>query len=129
MIEGVFQREAPPDWIPVLTHGMHWGYGHCVGCGVRIDPGTPRERPLRGALAFATGVWTISYVQLVPMGLYEPPWRYPPKELALDLSYHLAYGAGLASRMWHSTAAEPARCAATVRRPTVNRSTASRLEA
>ena len=37
----------------------------------------------------------MSYVQLVPMGLYEPPWRYPPKELALDLSYHLAYGAGL----------------------------------
>jgi hypothetical protein len=28
------------------------------------------------------------------MGLYEPPWRYPPSQLALDLSYHLVYGAG-----------------------------------
>ncbi len=38
----------------------------------------------------------MSYVQLVPMGLYELPWKYPPKDLALDLSYHLVYGAGVA---------------------------------
>ena len=35
------------------------------------------------------------YVQLVPMGLYQPPWEYPPADLALDLSYHLVYGAAL----------------------------------
>ncbi len=50
---------------------------------------------LRRALLFGTGVWTMSYVQLVPMGLYQPPWKYPPKELAIDLSFHLAYRAGL----------------------------------
>ena len=33
----------------------------------------------------------MSYVQL---GLYEPPWKYPPTQLALDLSYHLVYGVG-----------------------------------
>jgi hypothetical protein len=38
----------------------------------------------------------MSYVELVPMGLYELPWAYPAKDLALDLSYHLVYGAGLA---------------------------------
>jgi len=38
----------------------------------------------------------MSYVQLVPMGLYDPPWKTPPQELALDLSYHLAYGVGVA---------------------------------
>ena len=27
------------------------------------------------------------------MGLYDPPWKTPPAELALDLSYHLVYGA------------------------------------
>lgn len=43
---------------------------------------------------FGTGVWLVSYLTLVPMGLYQPPWRYPPGELALDLSYHLAYGVG-----------------------------------
>jgi len=31
-----------------------------------------------------------------PLGIYEPPWRYPPKELAIDLSYHLVYGLGVA---------------------------------
>ena len=41
----------------------------------------------RGAAVFAT---------LVPLGIYEPPWKYPPKELAIDLSYHLVYGLGVA---------------------------------
>jgi hypothetical protein len=31
------------------------------------------------------------------MGLYAPPWTYPPGELALDLSYHLVYGTGVAA--------------------------------
>ena len=38
----------------------------------------------------------MSYVELVPMGLYEPPWKYPAKSLAKDLSYHLVYGVALA---------------------------------
>jgi hypothetical protein len=28
--------------------------------------------------------------------LFEPPWRYPAADLALEVSYHLAYGAGVA---------------------------------
>lgn len=39
----------------------------------------------------------MSYAQLVPMGLYEPPWKYPPKDLAMDFSYHLVYGTTVAS--------------------------------
>lgn len=39
----------------------------------------------------------MSYAQLVPMGLCDPPWSYPPKDLALDLSHHLAYGAVVAA--------------------------------
>jgi hypothetical protein len=38
----------------------------------------------------------MSYVQLVPMGLYKPPWKYPPKDLAMDLSSHLVYGVAVA---------------------------------
>ena len=45
---------------------------------------------------FGTGVWSASYGELVPLGIYEPPWKYPPEELALDLSYHLAYGLAVA---------------------------------
>jgi hypothetical protein len=43
-----------------------------------------------------TGVWTASYVELVPLGIYRPPWKYPANELALDLSYHLVYGIAVA---------------------------------
>jgi hypothetical protein len=31
------------------------------------------------------------------MGLYELPWKYPPRVLALDVSYHLAYGIGVST--------------------------------
>jgi hypothetical protein len=95
IIEGVFQREAPPSWIGPLTQIMHWGYGTGWGAVYGLVAGSRRLPPLRGGLAFGTVVWTLSYVQLVPMGLYEPPWRYGPSGLALDLSYHLAYGAGV----------------------------------
>ena len=37
----------------------------------------------------------MSYVMLVPMGLYQPPRKCSPQKLATDVSYHLAYGAGL----------------------------------
>jgi hypothetical protein len=30
------------------------------------------------------------------MGLYEPPWEYPAKTLARELSYHVVYGVGTA---------------------------------
>jgi hypothetical protein len=47
-------------------------------------------------LAFGAGVWAMSYVQLVPMDIYEPPSKYSTKELASDLSYHLVYGLAVA---------------------------------
>ena len=34
-------------------------------------------------------------VQLVPMGLYEPPWKYSLKDIGMEVGYHLAYGAGV----------------------------------
>lgn len=54
-----------------------------------------RTKPLRHGLLFGVGVWAASYAQLVPLGIYEPPWRYPPKTLVFDLSYHLVYGTGV----------------------------------
>lgn len=35
--------------------------------------------------------------QLVPMGLYQPPWRYSATMLANDLGYHLTCGVAVAS--------------------------------
>jgi len=95
VIEGVFEHEVPPERIPLLTHATHWGYGTSWGAVYGLIEGTFGGRSAKQGLLFGTGVWAMSYVQLVPMGLYQPPWKYPPKELALDLSYHLAYGLGL----------------------------------
>lgn len=97
VIEGVFQRDVPAKWIPALTHGTHWAYGISWGAAYGLLQGSRRGSSLETGLAFGTGVWAMSYLEMVPMGLYEPPWKYPPKQLALDLSYHLIYGAGLAA--------------------------------
>jgi uncharacterized membrane protein YagU involved in acid resistance len=99
--EGVFQKHVSSDLIPLLTNVTHWGYG--IGWGTIYGitaPSLPRTNRLGSGLVFGTAVWTMSYVQLVPMGLYELPWKYPAKELAMDLSYHLAYGAGIAGGYW-----------------------------
>ncbi len=95
--EGVFHHEVPPERIPVLTHVMHWAYG--TGWGAvygLVHSSLVRKSELRDGLLFGTGVWAMSYVQLVPMGLYEPPWKYPPKGIGMEVSFHLVYGAGVA---------------------------------
>jgi len=95
--EGVFHKPVSPELIPLLTNAMHWGYGTGWGTIYGLAAGSARSGPgLTAGAAFGTIVWLMSYVQLVPMGLYDPPWKTPPRELALDLSYHLVYGAGVA---------------------------------
>ena len=84
-----------PEHIGLLTNVMHWGYGTTWGPVYGLIQGSAPGRPLPRGLLFGTGVWSMSYMILVPIGLYELPWKYPPTELALDLSYHLAYGVGV----------------------------------
>jgi hypothetical protein len=96
MILGGLGYEVPAGKIGLLTNVMHWGYGTSWGAVYGAVMGNAaRGRPLARGLAFGTWVWAMSYVQMVPLGLYELPWKYSPQVLALDLSYHLAYGAGL----------------------------------
>jgi hypothetical protein len=95
ILEGVFDCEVPPKKIGLLTNAVHWGYGTSWGALYGLLPGTAPVSPVRRGLMFGTAVWVMSYLTLVPMGIYRAPWRYPPGELALDLSYHLAYGAGV----------------------------------
>lgn len=93
---GVFDVEPPAGRIGLITNAMHWAYGTGWGGAYGLLAGSaPRGRALRRGLAFGTAVWAASYAQLVPMGVYAPPWTYEPGELAMDLSYHLAYGAGV----------------------------------
>ena len=82
--------------VPLLTNAMHWLYGVSWGALYGIVAGERGVDPVAGGMAFGTGVWGSAYAELVPLGIYEPPWRYPVKELAIDLSYHLVYGVAVA---------------------------------
>jgi hypothetical protein len=96
LIEGLIGWRVPPKRIPVLTQVMHWSYGTVWG-GVYAF-GRDRWRgpsALLGPL-FGLGVWAASYAQLVPLGIYEPPWSYPAAALADELGYHLTYGTTVA---------------------------------
>lgn len=94
--EGLFDKEVSPDRIPLLTNGMHWAYGTGWGVVFGVVGGSVPARPVRNGLLFGAGVMAMSYVQLVPMGIYKPPWTYPAKDIATELGFHLAYGLGVA---------------------------------
>lgn len=96
LIEGVFQREVPPERIELLSHVTHWTYGAFWGGVYGLVRGTFEAPATRTGLGFGSALWALSYVELVPMGIYEPPWRYDAKTLATDLSYHLVYGVAVA---------------------------------
>lgn len=97
VIEGVFHRRVPADRIGALTTFMHWAYGIAWGGVYGTVQGTVRANPALLGPSFGAAVWAASYAELVPMGLYDPPWNYPPKTLANDLGYHATYGAGVAA--------------------------------
>lgn len=89
--------DPPASWIPSLSNAMHWGYGTAWGAGYALLRKRIAVNPLLEGLGFGLGVWAPSYAQLVPLGIYSPPWRYPPGTLAEDLSYHAVYGVGVAA--------------------------------
>jgi hypothetical protein len=94
---GAVGIEPAASWTPVLTQATHWAYGTGWGAAYALlRDHTDANAPTLG-LGFGLGVWIASYLQLVPLGIYEPPWTYPPATLAEDLSYHAAYGLGVAA--------------------------------
>ncbi len=96
--EGVFQRDVAPERIPLLTHVVHWGYGTGWGAVYGLVRESRSAGPsMRGGLTFGLEVWGMSYAQLVPMGLYELPWKYPAKGIATEVAFHAVYGAGTAT--------------------------------
>jgi hypothetical protein len=85
--------DPPASWIPVLTNVMHWGYGTTWGVVYALARGSRRpRRPLLEGLGLGALVWSASYLELVPLGLYEPPWKYDAETVALDVGYHVAFG-------------------------------------
>jgi hypothetical protein len=83
---------------PAANDAVHWAYG--VGWGTLYGLlARRRGESAAGAATLGAGLWGLSYAALVPAGIYEPPWRYPLKELSIDLSYHLVYGAAVAGTL------------------------------
>jgi hypothetical protein len=83
-------RRFTREDVPLLANAMHWLYG--IGWGVAFGIAVDGEHPVAEGVAFGTAVWAASYAELVPLGIYRPPWKYPAQDLALDLSYHLLFG-------------------------------------
>jgi hypothetical protein len=96
IIKGVFKRDVSADHIALLTNAVHWAYGISWGALYGILQASIRGNAMARGVAFGTGVWGTAYVVLPAMKLYKPMWEYPPKTLVVDLSYHLAYGIGVA---------------------------------
>ena len=90
-------RRFTREDVPLLTNAMHWLYGIGWGTFYGLGAGRTSPDPVAGGIAFGSGVWAASYAELVPLGIYEPPWKYPKEELALDISYHLVYGLAVAA--------------------------------
>jgi uncharacterized membrane protein YagU involved in acid resistance len=83
--------------VPWVTPVAHWAYGVSWGPAYGLVARDREVSPLVTGAAFGTGVWAAAYAELVPLGIYEEPWKYPPQELALDLSYHVVYGVAVAA--------------------------------
>lgn len=96
VIEGVFQREVPFEQHDKVMWATHLGYGAAWGALYGVVEASVRPRTLAHGLALGATVWGAAYVLLPAAKLYKPVWKYPPRTLAKDLSYHLVYGLGVA---------------------------------
>jgi len=81
-----------------LASAVHWAYGVAQGVGfAALKAAAPRIPSVPLGMAYGTAIWGASYVVLPRLHVYEPITAYPPPTLAIDLSYHLVYGLGVAS--------------------------------
>ena len=94
--EGVFEHRVTLKDEPKLTNLVHFSFGTAWGGVYGLVQGSFHAPELVHGPGFGTAVWGASYAVLPQTGLAEPPWRYPVKELALDLSSHLVYGVAVA---------------------------------
>lgn len=76
---------------------MHVLYGTSWGPMYGIAQSTLRLPVFHHGALFGTLVWAASLVELPAMKIAPPLWQTPPLEVALDLSYDLVYGLGVAA--------------------------------
>jgi hypothetical protein len=92
IVEGVFQRQLPPERAALTSNLTHWGYGIAWGGLSGLMEGSLRSPRVRHGLVLGATVWTTSYIVLPLARLYRPIWEYDAKVLATDLGDHLVYG-------------------------------------
>lgn len=97
LVQGVLQRELPPERARLVNNIVHWATGVGWGAAFGLVSGSfPTRRTWHG-LILGAGVWVQSYVVLVPAKLYKPMWEYDAATLWKDLSAHLVYGLATAT--------------------------------
>lgn len=97
-IDKTLHVQVPLERAPVLASMVHWAYGVAQGVGfAALKAATPRVPSVPLGMAYGTAIWGASYAVLPRLGIYEPITDFPPSTLAVDLSYHLVYGLGVAS--------------------------------
>jgi uncharacterized membrane protein YagU involved in acid resistance len=96
IIRGVFRRDVPEEKTELLNNGMHWTYGTGWGIVYGILAPSLQGPALRNGLLFGLIVWAASLVELPAMKIAPPVWETPPREVALDATYHLVYGVAAA---------------------------------
>jgi hypothetical protein len=98
LAEQTLHVEVPVERAPMLASTVHWTYGVAQGIGFgALKALAPRIPTVPLGAAFGSAIWGASYVVLPRLKVYEPITAYSPSTLALDLSYHLVYGLGVAS--------------------------------
>lgn len=97
IVEGVLDRKVTLKDAPLLTNAMHWGYGVSWGGIYGLVQESIRANAAADGAALGTALWGSSYIAMPAIGLQEQIWKYPPKELAIEFSYHLVYGLGVAA--------------------------------
>jgi uncharacterized membrane protein YagU involved in acid resistance len=90
-------RDITKKHVPLVTNLMHWGYGTWWGVAYGLLARRLAPDAVSGAATLGGALWGVQYAELVPLGIAKPPWEYPAQEVALDLSYHLVYGAAVAA--------------------------------
>jgi hypothetical protein len=96
LIEGLFEREIPPQRAALVNNVTHWTYGMLGGAQYGLIAGSLTSPRVRNGLPFGAGVWAAGYAVLPAAKLYKPIWEYNVATLARDLSAHLVYGLGTA---------------------------------
>ncbi|MBV9049861.1 MAG: hypothetical protein JOY58_16415 [Solirubrobacterales bacterium] len=99
LVEGLFQRELPPQRAALVNNITHWAYGMVGGAQYGLLAGSLRRQRILFGLPFGASVWAAGYAILPAAKLYKPIWEYDATTLAKDLSAHLVYGLGTATAL------------------------------